>query len=382
MTRPPVMESPRKKSSPSGRRTGRSEAQKKSGIASGYRHLSPSRAVRAASQMVSAWTTTPVLALLLVLLSALLVALVAAPVTARAQAWPTGPITMIVPFAAGSGTDGVARALAQRLGERLGQPVLVENKPGASAQIAALAVARAKPDGYTLFMTTNTSHSANPSLFKSLRYDPIRDFTPITRVGELPFALAVSPELPVRTLKEFIAYARSHPGEIAYATPNSTSLVSSETIRLIEDLKLQAVPYKSSPQAMADLMGGQVQMYVADLASGLSALRSDRVRALGVTTARPSPLLPGVPPIAQTVAGFDLTSWNGIFGPAALPRTIVERLNQEILAVLSQRDLQDGLAQMGFQVWPSKTPEEFARYVQEQLLHWAELTRRAGIEPQ
>ncbi|MDD2544647.1 MAG: tripartite tricarboxylate transporter substrate binding protein [Burkholderiaceae bacterium] len=299
---------------------------------------------------------------------------------ALAQAYPAGPVTLVVPFAAGSGTDAVARAVSQKLAERLKQPVLVDNKPGASAQLAAQFVAKAKPDGYTLFMTTNTSHSANPSLFSHLKYDPIKDFTPVARVGELPFALAVHPSVPARTLPEFIDYARAHPGKLSYATPNSTSLVASETLKRIARIDLLGVPYKSSPQAMTDLVGGQVQMYVVDLGSGMAMLKSDKVRTLGITTAEPSRLLPGVPPIARTVQGFDLTSWNGIFGPAGLPPAVVERLNTELQAVLADKDLQDKLAPLGFQVWPSKTPEEFAKYVAEQLSHWGTLIKQAGIQ--
>jgi tripartite-type tricarboxylate transporter receptor subunit TctC len=142
------------------------------------------------------------------------------------------------------------------------------------------------------------------------------------------------------------------------------------------------VPYKSSPQAMTDLVGGQVQIYVADLGSGMGMLKTDKVRALGVTTAQPTPMLPGVPPIGQTVKGFDLTSWNGIFGPAGLPQPMVQRLNTELQAVLADKDLQDKLAQIGFQVWPSKTPEEFTQYVAGQLTHWRTLIQQAGIQPE
>ena len=299
-----------------------------------------------------------------------------------AQAYPDKPVTLVVPFAAGSGTDSVARAVASGLAARLKQPVIVDNKPGASAQVAAQYVAKAKPDGYTLFMTTNTSHSANPALYKSLKYDPIKDFTPVARVGELPFALAVHPSLPVKTLAELLDYARAHPGKLSYATPNSTSLVAMESIKHIAKVDLLGVPYKSSPQAMTDLVGGQVQIYVADLGSGMGMLKTDKVRALGVTTAQPTPMLPGVPPIGQTVKGFDLTSWNGIFGPAGLPQPMVQRLNTELQAVLADKDLQDKLAQIGFQVWPSKTPEEFTQYVAGQLTHWRTLIQQAGIQPE
>ena len=299
-----------------------------------------------------------------------------------APAYPSAPITVVVPFAAGSGTDSVARTVGQKLSERLKQPVLIDNKPGASAQLGAQYVAKAKPDGYTLFMTTNTSHSANPALYKSLKYDPIKDFTPVARVGELPFALAVNPAVPAKTLAELLDYARANPGKLSYATPNSTSLVAMESIKHIAKIDVLGVPYKSSPQAMTDLVGGQVQIYVADLGSGMGMLKTDKVRALGVTTAQPTPMLPGVPPIGQTVKGFDLTSWNGIFGPAGLPQPMVQRLNTELQAVLADKDLQDKLAQIGFQVWPSKTPEEFTQYVAGQLTHWRTLIQQAGIQPE
>lgn len=296
--------------------------------------------------------------------------------------WPAAPVTLVVPFAAGSGTDAVARTLAQKLAERLAQPVLVDNRPGASAQLAAQYVARSRPDGYTLFMTTNTSHSANPALYSNLKYDPVKDFTPITRVGELPFALAVHPGVPARTLAELIAHARAHPGALSYATPNSTSLVALETIKRIAGVDMLRVPYKSSPQAMADLVGGQVQVYVVDLGSGRSMLASDKLRVLAITTAQASPLLPGVAPIGQTVKGFDLTSWNGIFGPAGLPDSVVQRINDELQAILADKPVRERLAQLGFQVWPSKTPEEFARYVADQLAHWRRLVEQAGIRPE
>jgi tripartite-type tricarboxylate transporter receptor subunit TctC len=307
------------------------------------------------------------------------IALVAG-VPANAQSYPTGPVTLVVPFAAGSGTDGVARVVAQKLGERLRQPVIVENKPGGSAQIAATYVAGAKPDGHTLLMTTNTSHSANPSLFKKLRYDPVKDFTPVTLVGELPFAIVVNPKLPVKSMNEFIDYAKANPGKISYGTPNSTSLVASETIKRLAGINMLQVPYKSSPQAMTDLISGQIDFYVVDFGSGMSMLKTDKVKTLAVTTAAPSKLLPGVPPVAHTLSGFDLTSWNGIFGPAGLPKPIIERLNTEILAVLADKEVQDKLAQQGFQVAPSATPQEFAKYVAAQLEHWSSLIKQAGIQ--
>lgn len=299
-----------------------------------------------------------------------------------AQNYPSGPITLVVPFAAGSGTDAVARVVAQKLGERLRQTVVVDNKPGASAQIAAVFVANAKPDGYTLMMTTNTSHSANPSLFQNLRYDPIKNFTPITLIGELPFAVAVNPKLPVKSMKEFIDYAKAHPGKLSYGTPNSTSLVASETIKRLAGINMLSVPYKSSPQAMTDLISGQIDFYVVDFGSGMSMLKTDKVKTLAVTTASASKMLPEVPPVAETIPGFDLTSWNGVFGPAGLPKPIVDRLNAELLAVAADKEVQSKLAQVGFQVAPSASPQEFAKYVADQLNHWSQLIKQAGIKPE
>jgi tripartite-type tricarboxylate transporter receptor subunit TctC len=302
--------------------------------------------------------------------------------TAAAQDYPSRPVTLVIPFAAGSGTDNVGRIVAQRLSERLKQPVVVENKAGASGQIAAEHVAKAKPDGYTLFMTTNTTHSANPSLFKQLRYDPIRDFTPIVRTGELPFAVAVNNELPVKNMKELIDYARANPGKLSYGTPNSTSLVGSETLKTQARIDMVGVPYKSSPQALTDLIGNQIQVYLVDFGSGMSMLKANRVRPIAVTPARGSKILADVPPVAKTVPGFDLTSWNGIFGPAGLPKEIVERISTEVNAVLAEKDVQDKLAAAGFEVWPTKSPEEFSKYVNDQLALWSGMIKAAGIKPE
>ena len=315
-------------------------------------------------------------------LAALAVALLAATLAHAQTDFPSRPVTLVIPFAAGSGTDNVGRIVGQRLSERWKQPVVVENKAGANGQIAAEAVAKAKPDGYTLFMTTNTTHSANPSLYKTLRYDPIKDFTPIVRTGELPFAVAVNNELPIRSMKELVDYARANPGKLSYATPNSTSLVASETLKKEAKIDIVGVPYKSSPQALTDMIGGQIQVYVVDFGSGGAMLKAGRVRPIAVTPARGSKILPDVPPVAKTLPGFDLTSWNGIFGPAGMPRDIVEKISADVQAVLNDKEVQEKLATAGFEVWPSKSPEEFSRYVTDQLALWTRLIKAANIEPQ
>jgi len=302
--------------------------------------------------------------------------------SAFAQSYPNKPITLVVSFAAGSGTDSVARIVSQKLAERLKQPVIVDNKPGANGQIAAEYVKNAKADGYTLWMTTNTTHSANPSLYKELRYDPVKDFTPIVFVGELPFALVVNNDVPAKNLKEFIAYARANPGKISYATPNSTSLVGSETMRVLGKLDMVGIPYKASPQALTDTIGGQVQMYIVDLGSGLTNMKAGKVRTIAVTPKAGTKLLPDQPPIAKEIPGFDLTSWNGIFGPAGLPKEVVETISKNVQAVVGEKEVQDKLEAIGFEARPSKSPEEFRKYVSDQLAHWTRLVKAAGIKPE
>jgi tripartite-type tricarboxylate transporter receptor subunit TctC len=314
--------------------------------------------------------------------AAFLCVLAFASLSTHAQPYPSKPITLVVSFAAGSGTDGVARIVGQKLSERLKQPVVVENKAGANGQIAAEFVKNAKPDGYTLWMTTNTTHSANPSLYKTLRYDPIKDFTPIILTGTLPFALVVNNDLPVKTLKEFMAYARANPGKISYATPNSTSLVGSETMRVAGKLEIVGIPYKSSPQALGDTMSGTVQMYIVDFGSGLPQMKAGKVRTLAVTPKSGSKIVPDVPPIATEIPGFDLTSWNGIFGPAGLPKEIVDRIHTEVQAVLAEKEVQERLALTGFEVGPSKSPADFQKYVADQLALWTGMIKAANIKPE
>ena len=301
---------------------------------------------------------------------------------AQTPAYPSGPVTLVVPFAAGSGTDSVARVVAKGLGEQLGQAVVVENRAGGSAQVAAQLVAGAKPDGQTLMMTTNTAHSANPALFVRLPYDAIKDFTAITRVGELPFLVVVNNDLPIRSMGELIAYAKAQPGRLSYATPNSTSLVASETLERLAGIDLLAVPYKSSPQAMTDVIAGTVSLSFADLGTASPMVKAGKVRALATANANGSRNFPDLPSVGKAVPGFDLTSWNGIVGPAGLPRPVVERLNTAILAVLADKAVQDQLVQIGFEVWPSRTPDEFHRYMVEQLEYWTSLIKAAAIPRQ
>lgn len=300
--------------------------------------------------------------------------------SAYADIYPSRPIKLVVPFAAGSGTDAVARVTAKHLGDALKQPVVVDNRPGANGTIAAELVAKAPPDGYTLFMTTNTTHSANPSLLKQLRYDPVKDFTPVSRMGNLPFMLVVSPSLPVKTLHEFIVYAKANPG-LGYASGNSTGIVAGATLSKMAGLKMLHVPYKSTPPAMTDVIGGQVQAMFVDFAAGISHVKAGKLRALAVSTAQRSALLPDLPPVASEpeLKSFDITSWNGVFAPAGTPAPIIERLNRELVAIASSKQNAAQFNALGFEPFGS-TPSELGQFVVAELRKWSQLVKDAGIQ--
>jgi tripartite-type tricarboxylate transporter receptor subunit TctC len=308
--------------------------------------------------------------------------LVASCAGAGAQTYPQRPITLVVPFAAGSGTDAVARVVADKLGARLKQPVIIDNRAGANAQIGVEYAARAAPDGYTLLMATATSHSVNPALYKSLRYDPIRDFTPIGRTGILPFVVTVRPSLPVRNIRELIEYAKANPGKVSFAASNSTSMLASEALAKMANAEMINVTYKSAPQALTDMLAGHLDMFVVDFGVGLASIRSGKLRPLAMTNAQRSALLPDVPVLADTLPGFDLNPWNGIFAPAGLPKPIVDRLAAELNAVLADKDTHEKFAAVGFDVNPSRSPEEFRKYVADQLAYYAQMARTARVEPQ
>jgi len=302
---------------------------------------------------------------------------------ALAQAYPSKPVKIVVPFAAGSGTDIVARITAEELGKALGGSFVVDNKPGASAQIAAEFVAKAAPDGYTLFITTNTSHSANPSLFKKLPYDPIKDFTPVARTIYLPFTLVVDPKLPIKSVTELVAYAKASPGKVSYAYGNSTGQVAGATLSQMGRIDTIAVPYKSTPPAMTDIIGGSVAYMFVDLAAGRAQMQAGKLRPIAVSTEKRSTLLPDVPAVAETpgFAGFDLTSWGGMLAPAGMPRDIVDKLNAELRKIYARADVRERLGPIGAEPNTS-SPEEMAEFLKVQLASWSKKIKDAGIQPE
>ena len=301
---------------------------------------------------------------------------------AHAQNYPTKAVRLIVPFAAGSLSDSLGRLLAKELTVALGQQFVIDNKPGASAIIGAQATAAAPGDGYVLMLTTNTPQAANLSLFKKLPYDPIKDFTPIARIGYYPFVLIVNPSVSAKSVKDLIDYAHANPGKLNYATSNSMSLVSAETINVMAQTDLQRVPYKSNPQALTDLMGGEIQLMVGDLGSSLPHIKSGKLRALGVTTAKRTRLAPDLPTIHETgLPNFDLVGWVGIVGPAKMPNDVVKKLYESLAKIIARPEFQDQLMAVGCE--PAvNSPEQFSSFIKQQIGEWAQRVKAAKIEPE
>src|ERR1700710_520980 len=298
------------------------------------------------------------------------------------SAWPTRNITLVLPFAAGSGTDTTTRLISRELGLALGVSMIIDNKAGANGSIAASYVARSAPDGYTLFVTTNTTHSANPFLLKTMSYDPVKDFTPIARTGDLPFMLVINPEIPANSVAELIALAKKEPGKYSYASGSSSAIVSGATFARLAGLDLLHVPSKSSPPALTDVIAGRVSMMFVDVLTGLPHVNGKALKALAVTTKSRSALLPQLPSMDEAgVKGFDITSWQGYLGPANMPKDIVLRLNGEIQKIINRPEIKKELGERGMEAF-SGPPEEFEKFLKDQLVVWEKLITDAGIEKQ
>jgi tripartite-type tricarboxylate transporter receptor subunit TctC len=299
-----------------------------------------------------------------------------------AEAWPTRPITIIVPFSAGSGTDIVTRIIAQPLGIALGQNIVVDNRQGANGGIAAAYVAKAPPDGYTLLMSTNSPHSANPFLLKSIGYDPVKDFAPVTRIGSFTLMFVINPSIPAKTISELIAYAKANPGKLTYGSGNTSGILAGETLKHWAGIDILQVPYKSVPPALNDVIAGRVSMTFSDLTPGLPHVNAGTLRALGITRLRRSVLLPDLPTFDESgLKDFEVESWAGLFAPAGTPAAIVTRLNTEVRKIVENPQIKAQIAQIGFEVFGS-TPEELGAFVKDQLVRTARMVKDAGIQPE
>lgn len=299
---------------------------------------------------------------------------------ALAQEYPTSPITFVVPFSAGSATDQLARAVAQGVTEVSGTTVVVDNKPGASAMIGATDVARAQPDGYRVLITTNTSHAANPHLFNKLNYDPVKDFRPVTLLGTGGQIMVVHPSSEAQNVGDFLRLAKERPGSLSFGSGSSSSRVAGELLQQMADIELLHVPYKSNPMAITDLLGGQITMMISDMATGLPQVQSGSLRALGVTTPERSPLAPDVPTIAEAgVPGYEMGYWFGAYVPAGTPDNVVEKLHALLTEATKRAAAQQFYRQTGT-AHVTSTPEELAKFQEEETKKWGEIIERAGIE--
>lgn len=308
------------------------------------------------------------------------------PAAAQAQtqaqdAFPSQAITIVVPFGPGSGTDITARLIGQKLAESLGRPVVIENKPGANGTIGAQQVARAKPDGYTLLLGTNSTNGANPALVKTLSYDPAKDFAPVNRLVVFTSIVVAAEGAPFKNMRELIEQGRQR--ELSLATGNASGIVQGETLARRTGWKtLTRVPYKSNPPALTDVIAGRVDFMFADIASALPHIRSGALRALAVTSRAKSPLMPELPTVAELgVPDYDLSGWISLYAPAGTPRAVVDRLNAETTRALESPDIRKKFSDMGGEVSPM-TVAQFASWTGQELTKWTRLVREAGIQPE
>jgi len=299
--------------------------------------------------------------------------------SAGAQDFPTKPLRMVVPFAPGGGADFVARAIAAPLAKRLGQPVVVDNKPGAGAVLGADTVAKAPADGHTLLYTTPGPQMTSPYLMARLPYDPVHDLVPVSEVAIVPNVLVVNKNLPVHSVEELIAYAKANPDKVNFASAGqgASSHLAGELFKQAAGVSIMHIPYRGTGPALADLLSGQVQMAIDSIAAYKPHIDSGALRPLGVATVKPSPLLPGVPPIAQTLKGFDAAPVNYISVPKNTPRAVIDRLNREINAVLASPELKEQFAANGV-VPQGSTPEEMAVLVRSEATKWKKVIETSG----
>ena len=299
----------------------------------------------------------------------------------HAQEYPNKPIKFIVPFSAGSATDNLGRILAQSMGEVMGQPITVENKAGANGILGTEYVKSAPADGYTFLVTTSTTQAANVHLYRKLAYDPVKDFTPIGKIGETGFILMVNNEFPAKDMKEFLAFAKANPGKLAFGHGSSGSLVSAAMLTELAGLQTVNVPYKSIPPALTDLLGNQIQFAFADTGNAVSQMNGGRMRGLGVTTRKRASKAPQVPPIGETVKDYNVSAWFGLMAPANLPAHIQKKATATLMAVLAKPDVRDKIQGAGVDLDPEDA-NTFAKTIDAEIKKWGGWVKSAGIKPE
>ena len=277
------------------------------------------------------------------------------------QPYPNRPITIVIGSSPGSATDGLARAIAQEVTRATDQPVVVDNRPGAFGGIAAQAVTRAQPDGYTLFMTTNTTQAANPHLYKKLSYDPVKGFTPVALLAKGSLLLVTNPGIPAKNVQELVALAKKEPGKLNYGSGSSSAQVATELFQQMTGTDLNYIPYKANPPAITDLVAGQTDLMIVDFAVSLPQVKAGKLRALGVSSTHRSPLIPDVPAIAESLPGYELGYWNALYASPGTPEPIVARLNELMRQALKSDVVKKSIESTGMEITPS-SPQELADF--------------------
>ena len=300
-----------------------------------------------------------------------------------ADNYPSKPIKAIVPFAAGSATDQIGRAFAAKMAESLGQPVVIENRPGANGMIGADLVAKAPADGYTLLFGTNSTNAALKSLVKNLPYNQDTAFVPIGYFGSVPLIVAINNDVPAKSLNGFVSLAKADPGKMTFAYASTSQRVSSEILASVTGIKMTGVSYKSGPNAMTDLIGGQVNMFTADFAVTLPQVQAGKIRGLAVTSLKRSPAIPELPTVNEAlgIKGYELIAFFAAFGPAGMPKDAVLKLNKAINDAAKSKDLVERFAAMGFESQPG-TPEALGQKIKLETVKWAKAIKEAGMEPE
>ncbi len=301
--------------------------------------------------------------------------------TVSAQSFPSRSITIVVGSTAGSATDGLARAVAAEVGKEIGQSVIVDNRAGAFGGIAAQHVARSQPDGYTVFMTTNTTQSANPHLLKKLAYDPLKDFAPVALLAKGPLLLVVNPKLGVGSIAELVALAKRQPGKLNYGSGSSSAQVATELFQQMTGTQFNYVPYKANPPAVMDLIAGQTDLMIVDLATTVPQVKAGKLKALGLSSPGRLALMPGVPAISEALPGYEFGYWNALYAPAGTPEPVVQKLNALMRKAMQTTAVRTVAEQSGMEMALS-TPEEMNRFQIAEYERWGRIIKAAGIQPE
>jgi len=304
------------------------------------------------------------------------------PLPAAAQSYPTKPIVFVVPFAAGSATDQLARALGQSITEQTKQAVVVDNKAGASGMMAAQASARSAPDGYTVLITTNTTHAANEHLYKKLPYDAVKDFAPVSGLGKGGQVLVVNAGSPYKSVADLVSAAKKSPGKLSFGSGSSSSRVAGEMFKQLSGTEILHVPYKSNPMAITDLLGGQIDLMITDTSTGVPQVKAGKLRALGYSTHKRSAMLPDVPTIDEAgVKGYDMGYWFAAYVPAGTPAPVIGRLNELLHTAVKSAAAKTFFESAGSEPWTT-TPDELAKFQAAETQKWGKVIKAAGIEPE